>query len=447
VSTFCARATVVAAAFLLTGCPDRERKEREPEGAKSPILPDESAQPTAPPAVGEAGTDLNQLRSYALAYHPEIVAAQRATLVALARARQAGLFPNPVISYNFDTFYYARGQSNATPNHLAGISQAIPLGNRIEAARREATNNAHLSEAQVALARRELVARVDEGVAHYLKARARAALTRTQNERVQAFERVMRARVAAGTALEADLLATTVNVEQARLEAEASQRTLAAAAVSLRAIIGSDVDVARLETDLPRVAPPLDTAELGRRVREESPSVIVLERQNDTARATLARAEAERWPDITVALAGGYQSGVGGGPQGPTVAGGIAIPLPLFNRNQYAVEAAERDLERLERSLDGARLALTISTAAVARDYENARTRVDAYRDRIVPAAREALSRTEAAFAAGKVRDRDVLLAHQALIHVEEAEVDAREDLALAVAAIERLIASPVPTR
>ena len=162
-----------------------------------------------------------------------------------------------------------------------------------------------------------------------------------------------------------------------------------------------------------------------------------------TAGATLRRTLAERWPDMTVAVFLGYK----GDTREAVVEGGVGVPLPIFNRNQFAVEAATRDVERLDRSIEGERLTLKITASAAARAYEDARLRVAAYREKIIPAAKLALDRTQAAYAAGKVREHELLVAYQALHEVEQAEIDAREQLGLAIAAVERLLAGPVPVK
>lgn len=430
---------------LATGCsyieeprPSSERSEREP------IIG--NAAPETPPALGTVNTDLNELRSFALAQNPDILAANRATLVAMAHARQAGLFPNPVLTYSFTDLDVGHGTTGPMDaKQLLGVSQAIPLGNRIEAARREAESDAELARVKVDLARRELVVRIDEALARYLGAREHAKLAAEQLRRLEEFLANQKARVDAGTALEADLANARVAAERGRLEAESSKRAVEASETILGAIVGKKVDWEHLKTELPADAPRLDADGFLEKALLDSPGVIALEQQALTARATLERTKSERFPDLTVALAGGYA----GDRRDGIIEGGIAIPIPLFNRNQYAILAAERDLERAERTVAGQKIDATIACAEAARDYEIARTRVQAYRDRIIPAAVEAAKRTIEAFGLGKpgIAAHEALTAYQALIDVEREHVDARVDLALAIAAIERLTGASLPEK
>jgi cobalt-zinc-cadmium efflux system outer membrane protein len=429
--------------WLAAGCANpeapRETERASPPGP--PIAPSDGNRP--PPPLAGTGDDLDYLRSYSLASHPDVLAAQNATLVAIARARQAGLFPNPVLTYAWTDMAVGRGSAASEVKNLIGVAQAFPTSNRIEAAREEAQADADLAAIRLDLARRELLARIDEGLAHFLAARAAATLADEQLARLGSFEANTAKRVAAGTTLESDLLSARVEVEKAKLESEVAHRSVATNETVLRATVGREVSMEGLKADLPASAPPLDTERMIGLALTQGPSIELLEQQKVTAGATLRRTLAERWPDMTVAVFFGYK----GDTHEPVVEGGIGIPLPIFNRNQFAVEAAKRDVERLDRSVEGERLTLKIAASAAARAYEDARLRVGAYREKIIPAAKLALDRTQAAYDAGKVREHELLVTYQALHDVEQAETDAREQLALAIAAVERLLAGPVPVK
>jgi cobalt-zinc-cadmium efflux system outer membrane protein len=430
---------------LVAGCSFSPEERTGPSGPPVAAITPEANPVGVPPAIGEAGTDLNVLRSYAITASPEVEAAERATLVALARARQAGLFPNPVLSYAFSDLPYVAGSKSArTLKQVIGISQAFPLGNRIAAAEREAAAEAEVAASHLRVARTELLVRLDEAYAHFLEARESRRLAFEQWERVKEFEQATSARVAAGAIPESELLEVQVDSEKARLEADAANRSLAAAEVALKTTMGKPIAPEILaKGELPHGGTELDTEALVQKANEKAPTLELLERQGNVARASLERAKAERFPDVTVFLAGGYAGGI----NEPVAEGGVAIPLPIFNRNQYQVEAAKREVERLERTIAGERLSTTVSAVRLARDYEVARTRVTGYHEKIIPAAKEFLAKAREAFAAGKIRDRDVLAAHRALIAAEQAEVSARLDLALAIAGIERLIGEGVPRK
>lgn len=414
--------------------------EPEPPRDRSPIGPTPIELPIG---SGADDPELHDLRSFALSQNPDLMAANRAAMVAMARARQAGLFPNPVLTFAFTDLPLGGGGRGSGGKEIMGIAQSIPLSDRIGAARREAESEAGLARAQMDLARRELILRIDEELAVYIRARERAKLTAEQLERMKEFEATQAKRVAAGDGLESDLTYTRVELEKARLDATEADRKVKTAEKVLEVTIGRELDMTRIKADLPLLAPPLDEETFTERARKASPGVILQERQAETARATLERAKEERIPDITIAIAGGYSNLS----HDPVIEGGIAIPLPIFNRNQYRVEAALREVERSERAVAGEQISATIACAEVARDYESARLRVASYRERVIPAALENVKKSLEAFAAGKIPDRDVLVAQRSLIDNEIELVEARLALARAIARIERLTGANVPTK
>src|SRR2546423_10564648 len=232
-------------------------------------------------------------------------------------------------------------------------------------------------------------------------------------------------------------------LREPRLQADALERAEQAAATVVGATIGRSIDLTTFTLLLPKEAPLLDADALAARAQTQGPTVVLPEQRRLSATAALDRAKAEAFPDLTVFLVGGYR----GDSRDPVLEGGFAIPLPVFNWNQGAIDAARRERERLDRAIEGERLSVVIACAALARDYTTARIQLERYHGIIVPAAQKALERMELAFTADKATDRDLMSANQALIAAERAEVDARVSLALAIAAIERLSGAPLPMK
>jgi cobalt-zinc-cadmium efflux system outer membrane protein len=424
---------------LLAGCAASSEGERAPG---PPIAPGPRA--PAPQPLG-AGTDLNRFREYALAASPDITSpTQRAQLMAIAQARQAGLFPNPVLTYGLFDMPVGTGQQPfAGAKQVVALSQAIPLGPRTSAARAEAEAVAEETSAGIGVARLEFIEKLDDALARYLAARHAERIQKDLAKRLQDFEASVAAKVAAGKARKCDLLATRVEVERAVLEAENAERTRRSTEAVLRRSVGKDFDPKSLTVELPTDAPPIDREAVLDRVARASPSVLLVEQQAVTARATLERARAERFPDMTVLFGGGYR----GDRNEAIFESGVAIPIPIFNRNQHNVTAALDEVDRVDRALAGERVLATIAAESALREYEASRARVRRYRERIIPTAREALTESKADLAAGRGTDREVLEAERLLGEVELGEVAARERLALAIAAIERLCPGALPEK
>ena len=121
----------------------------------------------------------------------------------------------------------------------------------------------------------------------------------------------------------------------------------------------------------------------------------------------------------------------------------VALPLPVFNRNQGALaEASARaDKARAERrtAAVGAEAALAETYEDLVAAYEHARRLADT----VVPRAEAAVAGTRQAHAQGMVRSLDVLEAQRTVATVEEDHLEALARYQTAAADLERRRASP----
>ena len=126
-------------------------------------------------------------------------------------------------------------------------------------------------------------------------------------------------------------------------------------------------------------------------------------------------------PDVTV------QGSVSRNFATEDVVGGlqIGVPLPVWNRNegnvsaaQAAIDAAAADLRRLE-------LSLRNRLAEAYRDYEQAVSQSEQYRDEVLPEAKRSLELTTRGYEAGEVDFLRVLTARRVYVANYTADLDA----------------------
>jgi cobalt-zinc-cadmium efflux system outer membrane protein len=426
------------ALVLLAGC-----DEPEPRTTRGPVEPTAPVEHSAPPQRESGSTDLNYLREWALG-GAEGLAGEQGALNSIASARQAGLFPNPILSYQMQNLPIGNGPGAAAEaRSLAGITLAVPLGGRVGAARTEADAIAEEMSASLFVARLDFVRKIDEAYARDLAARERARLSKEVVDQLKEGYAQLEASVAAGKATKLELLTAEAVLDENVLLAEGLEHDKSAAESALETLAKIDLRARTLAGELPRSAPPLDVERLLEKATKEGPRVRVLERAEARADASIERNRAEAFPDMTLTLLGGYE----GTRNTPILTFGVAVPLPLFNRNQYRVQWALDERDRVERELAGERIVARTTAADLGRSYERARTRIARYRDDLIPKAQAALAEAEKELAAGRAGSRDVLLARVHLDSVRRIELDERERLALAIAAIERLTGGPVPVK
>lgn len=394
--------------------------------------------PAVPPVrhIDErSGLTLDEAITRALADAPAIRGARTDIEAARGRLRQAGLRPNPSLTYE------SRVEPGGTDRqNSVGVQWPLDLfrrGGRTASARQD------LQVAELGVADRErlLVAAVRM---QYGLAAAAARDVAVADDLAGAAEdqvALLRARVAQGSTppLERDLL----EVELRRLQAE---RLLAAgraesALVQLRELIG-----------LPSDAPLLLRSTLEALVAGDTAPAVV---QNVSARADVQEAEARvgaasarvdqarREGRVDVSLFGNYmrmdagfpQLGFGGGGaiervrgQFNYLAAGAMVVVPVFNRNQGLVAAAEAERSGSEYRKQAAELLARAEVdAAQARD-RHARQAVDLYRTGVRPLARQNLDVIRQTFELGRATVFDVLNEQRRYLDVERAYTMALRD-------------------
>ena len=160
----------------------------------------------------------------------------------------------------------------------------------------------------------------------------------------------------------------------------------------------------------------------------DSPDVKIAQVGVERAKAALRRARAERIPNIIVRGGFGYSTEPverDGRAAGPEARIEIGIPLPIFNRNQGNIAAAEADLDRARRELNRLDLDLRARASAAFAAYRNAVSAVDRYQRRVLPRAQEAYNLYLNRFRQMTAAYPQVLIAQRSLGQARVAYVDA----------------------
>jgi len=160
----------------------------------------------------------------------------------------------------------------------------------------------------------------------------------------------------------------------------------------------------------------------------------------ESHRASLAMEKARRFPDVT--LRGGVRH------FNPTddwaFVAGLAIPIPLFDRNQGATLKAKYRLAKAEEQ----RRALHVRVqTALARAYQRltvARSEAISLKNDVLPGARSAFEATGEGFRQGKFGYLDVLDAQRTFFEAQARYTDALADLQKAIAEAEGLLGEPL---
>lgn len=360
---------------------------------------------------------------------PRIAQARALAEAAEARARQAGVSPNPEISLEIENFAgtgpYRDVRSAET---TLALSQRLELGGKRSA--RIAVASAERDVAILAYKRAEADLARDIRIA-YAELRAaedRAVLARDNVAQAEKLARSAGLFVEVGRdpplrKLRADALLADAKAEQARTFGE-----LLTARRALADLIGSsDPELSALGFD-DGVTPPLPP-----------PATPTLDEQvaaaeRDAARARIRVAQSNAVPDVT-ASAGVRR--ISDGRETALVAG-IALPLPIRDRNRGNIAAAGSDSLAAEAALAQTRLDANRAQHDARMLLGAANERVAALSGPGLSQAEEALRLAQIGYSAGKFSLIELIDAQSALNAARETLITARLDRARALAALNR---------
>ncbi|RML70155.1 Metal ion efflux outer membrane protein, partial [Pseudomonas syringae pv. syringae] len=286
----------------------------------------------APGIAAAQGISLAQALEAAFARNPELAAAQWEIGVAEGDRQQAGLIPNPTVSWEVED---TRRETSTT---TVMLSQALELGGK-RGARIEAASKGQ-DAARLELERRGNELRAEVVQAFYAAARAQAGLELARQSRTLAERglEVAEGRVRAGKVSPVEATRAQVQLAETDLLVRRAETLKINSNRELARTTGSPVaSFERLDyNDLsPGKLPPgakLLTA------LNQSAELRLAQTQIEQREAALGSERAKRIPDLTVSVGSQYSREE----RERVNVVGLSMPLPLFDRNQGNVLAASR---------------------------------------------------------------------------------------------------------
>ena len=418
--------------------PPRASPVQSPTPRPTPAAVDHSghsvpqASPTPRPSPAGPVLRLEELEAMALRNNPTLAQAESAVRAAEGRRRQAGMMPNPVVGYSAENVSVR--QPSETTEHLFFVEQTIPLGGKLAKSRRVFASERDEAEAASRAQRQRVLNAVRTLHAEALGAERlvelRADLARLAREAV----RVTKELYNVGQADRPDLLEIEIEAERADIERLRAENDREEAWALLAATVGNPaLPRARLEGDLETGAALPAEADLLALIMRDSPEVRAARARAERGRAALARARAERAPDLFVRGGAGYNQeraeAFNGGRTGAVVAGEVGVRLPLWNRNQGGIAAAEAELSIAEGEVERLSLVLRSRLASELRARRNAEQVAEKYRAQVIPAARAAYEMYLSNFRQMAASYPQVLIAQRTLFQVQVEYARALVDL------------------
>jgi cobalt-zinc-cadmium efflux system outer membrane protein len=379
----------------------------------------------------------------ALLHNPGLKVFPYSLRAAEARTLQAGLRPNPELGVEVEEFGGAgerRGFDAAETTLQVGLP--IELGGKRDRRTRVAAVDKELVEWDYESARQDLIREVSHAVTTVLAAQERLALAEKLLALSQQAQSAVAQRVQAGRDSPVDALRAGIVLSESRIERQKAEKDLAAARRSLAAKWGSSAPVFTIASGpWQEVAPPAPV-DLSLDAIAGNPDVARWEAEQRSRRAALELERAKAVPDVTVAGGVRWFEET----DDSAFVFGLALPLPLFSRNQGGIEEAVAHLAGARQRCEAVRVktlaSLSEATAALAASYDE----VTPMRSEVLPAAQEAFEAVQQGYLQGKFDYLYVLDTQRTLFETQARYIDSIAAYHKARADVERLIGRSLNT-
>jgi cobalt-zinc-cadmium efflux system outer membrane protein len=345
-------------------------------------LPPLGADPQPAPGPNGMALTLTDLQRIAMTNSPALRQAQAAVEAARGNAYQAGLWPNPTVGFEIDTFGTTGGAG-----YVGGwVEQVIKTAGKLQLTRAVAVMDLRNAELDLRRAQSDLVTRVRRGYFQVLVARENIRLSHLLADFAErAYQEHM------ATARTGGLLVARYEPIYFRYLAVQSRNNLVAARnhyistwKQLVAAMGTPglplTDLAG-RADMP--VPLYDYEQVLRYVLRHHSDRLKAETSLQQAQLNLQLARVQPYPDVDVRLL--VQRDYTGPPFEVSPSIQVGVPLPIWNHNQGGIRQAQANLVQASDQPHTIADNLTSTLTDAYERYSTNREQLAYYRDLILP--------------------------------------------------------------
>lgn len=356
-----------------------------------------------------------------------------------ARVLQSGVLPNPELTTELEDFAGsgARTAFKASQTTIS-IAQLVELGGKRAKRLRLASLDRDLAAWDYEATRLDVLADVSRAFTATLAAQQRIKLSDELLELARRSVAAVSTQVTAGATSPIELQRAEAALGRTEVHRRQLERDLKVTRAVLAATWGSrDVTFSEVDGDLTGLSAPPAFERIRDRI-DQNPDLARWTTEIEQRQAALSVERARVIPSVTLGAGARY---LAEGDDGALVAG-FSVPLPIFDRNQGSILAAERRIAQAEVQRDRAAIAVTQTLAAAYEDLGAAYAQAAILRDTVLPKAEAAFTGARDAYQRGLLRFLDVLDAQRTLSEVKDQYIQTLAAYHAAVADVERLSGS-----
>ena len=384
---------------------------------------------------------LNQAISLALMRNPGLGSFSLEIRAKEAAAYQASLYPNPELMVEMENFagsglYSGFQSSEATISMGQMILLAGKRGKKALVANLESNLAAWDYEAR----RLDVFSIVSKTFITVLAWQERVKLNEELLAVARQFVTVNEQRLSAGRISPAELSRAKVELTNARVAMTQSQRSLELSRIRLAATWNArtaQFEKVEGELKLPGHLPELkDLSENIIHNPELKRWSVEMERR----RADQELQEANAIPDLNIGL--GFRRLSDSGDN--ALVAGLSMPIPIFDANQGAIEAAEIKVNQAQWQSASIKNNLNSELSQLYTSLQALRLEIYALEEEGIPEAEKAYEIINSGYSLGKFQFLDVLSAQRTLFRSRSSLIRSMAEYQVTVTDIERLIGQPI---
>jgi cobalt-zinc-cadmium efflux system outer membrane protein len=382
---------------------------------------------------------LDDAVALALEFNPALAGSSWRVGVAQGREIQAGKIPNPEIDFRFAQLGERRGEEDVSRRRIF-LREEFELGGKRRRRVDLAQIESQLADWSYRDKRSEIATAVAMEFAAVLGAQRSVELYGELVEYIEKLHAAAEQMVEMSSLGRMEMQLIVRRRGLARIDLGSAEAQLAAARFGLAAIWGSsppdfDTAVGDLEP-----AGPIPSIDAVLEMAKGSPSTERWEAEVERSRAELSLSRSGAVPDLEVGL--GYAWEDNSSP--PDYILDFQIDLPLFNRNQGSIQAANSELQRTEARREAAEAVDARLIAQMYYELSERAARSSILGEEVIPAVRAAVATSRLAFEGQAQGLADVLDSRRDLAKAEMRRTEALVDYRQTLAELEHLIGQPL---
>jgi cobalt-zinc-cadmium efflux system outer membrane protein len=362
-----------------------------------------------------------------------------------ARALQAGLWPNPVLGTETEDLSTEGPIGDFIDSEqMVQVSQPIELWGRPGKRREVAEQDRALAGWDYEAARLDVVSQTTRAFVGLVAAEERVHLARELVRLSEEIFQTVSRQVETGEVSPVEKERARVPLSQARIRLRRALEARESARTTLAGQWGrSDTTAFSAVEGTFGPVDPVPSLDAVKGALDQNPALARQADEIERARAVLSLEKSDRFPVPSV-TAGWQRFGGRTGSDQTAFKAGIALPLPLFDRNQGAVQRAEYRLQQAQAQRKDALVRLDTTLSRAHSSLVSAQNEAQAIAEETLPAARSAFRSVREGYRQGKFSYLEVLDAQRTLFDVRRQQVQALKSYYQARARVERLVATPL---